>query len=291
MVAEILRPKTLGEAARLASMPGTAVLGGGTWLNARAAAHGPTRPPETAATGTSTLLRVPATLVSLENLGLDFVEWRNAALRLGAAATFQQVLDAPGVTEAVRAAIAGTASRTLRNMITVGGELGHCPSDSVLIPVLAALDARVHVAGRHPLGIDEYRAARASGPVGLIVEVSASDADRSCAVSSLARTSHGRRSLVIAVSVARFLPRLSRVRIVASDCRGQVLRLGDAEEAIEGSPLPAKDRIESLVRAAFWPTSDLHASTEYKRYLAGVYAADLLHGLATRDAVAAGAGP
>ncbi len=291
MVAEILRPKTLGEAARLASMPGTSVLGGGTWLNATAAAHGPTRSPETAAAAAAPpLLRGPAALVSLENLGLDFVEWRNAALRLGAAATFQQVLDAPGVTEAVRAAIAGTASRTLRNMITVGGELGHCPPDSVLIPVLAALDARVHVAGRHPLGIDEYRAARATGPVGLIVEVSASDADRPCAVSTLARTSHGRRSLVIAVSAARFTPKLSRVRIVASDCRGQVLRLADAEEALEGAPLPAKDRIESLVRAAFWPTSDLHASTEYKRYLAGVYAADLLHALAARGAAATEAG-
>jgi probable selenate reductase FAD-binding subunit len=273
MVAEILRPKTLGEAARLASMPGTAVLGGGTWLNATVAAR-PALPPG------------PLALVSLENLGLDFVEWRNAALRLGAAATFQQVLDAPGVTEAVRDAMAAVASRTLRNMITVGGELGHCPPDSVLIPVLAALDARVHVAGRRPLGIVEYRAARTAGPVGLIVEVSASDADRPCAVSSLARTSHGRRSLVIAVSAARFLPKLTHVRIVASDCRGQVLRLADAEDALEGSRLPAKDRIESLVRAAFWPTSDLHASTEYKRYLAGVYAADLLHGLAAREASA-----
>jgi CO/xanthine dehydrogenase FAD-binding subunit len=169
-------------------------------------------------------------------------------------------------------------------MITVGGELGHCPPDSVLIPVLAALDGLVHVAGRRPLGIVEYRAARAVGPVGLVVEVSASDADRPSAVSALARTSHGKRSLVIAVSAARFLPKLTRVRVVASDCRGQVLRLADAEVALEGSPIPAKDRIESMVRAAFWPTSDLHASTEYKRYLAGVYAADLLHGLAAREA-------
>ncbi len=286
MVAEILRPKTLGEAVRLVSVPGFAVLGGGTWLNAAVAA-----PAAAGLAASPEQSRGPMTLVSLENLGLDFVEWRNAALRLGAAATFQQVLDAPGVTEAVRAATAATASRTLRNMITVGGELGCCPADSVLIPVLAALDARVHVAGRHPLSIAEYRAARAAGPVGLIVEVSASDADRPCAVSSLARTSHGRRSLVIAVSAARFTPKLSRVRIVASDCRGQVLRLADAENALEGSPLPVKDRIESLVRAAFWPTSDLYASTEFKRYLAGVYAADLLHVLAAREASAGEVAP
>ncbi|MCX7032108.1 MAG: FAD binding domain-containing protein [Spirochaetes bacterium] len=280
MVSEILRPKTIGEAARLVVRPGTAVLGGGTWLNSGiAASDAAGAAPVTARSGST-----PLALISLESLGLDFVEWRNAALRIGAMATFQQILDAPGVPEALRNAVAATSSRTLRTMVTVGGELGHCPADSVLIPVFAALDARVRIAGRSPLGIEEYRSARALGPVGLIVEVSASDADGPCAVASLFRTSHGRRSLVIAVSAARLHPEVSRVRIVASDCRGQVLRLADAEEALEGSPLPAKDRIEKLVRAAFWPTSDIHASTEYKRYLAGVYAADLLHALAGRQA-------
>jgi len=280
MVSEILRPKTIAEAARLAQRPGTAILGGGTWLNSGIAAAEAAGAGPAPAGSASTLLA----LVSLEHLGLDFVEWRNAALRIGAAATFQQVLDAPGVPAALRDAVAATASRTLRGMITVGGELGLCPADSVLIPVLSALDARVRFAGGRTLSIGEYRAARAQGPVGLVVEVSASDADGPCAVATAARTSHGRRSLVIAVAAARLRPKVSRVRIVASDCRGQVLRLGDAEEALEGSGLPQKDRIEKLVRAAFWPTSDLHASTEYKRYLAGVHAADLLHALAERQA-------
>jgi len=270
MVSEILRPTTLGEAARLAAKPDAAILGGGTWLNSGIAATRPTG---------QTLA-----LVSLEHLGLDFVEWRNGTLRLGASATFQQCLDAPGVPLALRDALGATASRTLRCMITIGGELGHCPADSVLIPVLAALDARVRLAGGRSLGIEEYRAARAQGPVGLIVEVAASDADRPCAVVSHARTSRGRRSLVVAVAASRLEPKIVRPHIVASDCRGQMLRLADAEEALGGSPLPAKDRIEKAVRAAFWPTSDVQASTEYKRYLAGVYAADLLHGLARRQA-------
>jgi probable selenate reductase FAD-binding subunit len=270
MVSEILRPHTVSEAARLASRAGTAILGGGTWLNSGAAAA---RPAGEA-----------LTLISLESLGLDFVEWRSGALRLGAAATFQQCLDVPGVPQALRDALAATASRTLRSMVTIGGELGHCPADSVLMPVLAALEAKVRVAGGRSFGIEEYRAARAQGPVGLIVEVSASDADRPCAVSALARTSHGRRSLVIAVAAAKLVPKVVHLRIVASDCRGQLLRLADAEEALEASPLPGKDHIEKAVRAAFWPTSDMQASTEYKRYLAGVYAADLLHDLAKRQA-------
>jgi probable selenate reductase FAD-binding subunit len=286
MVSEILRPRTLGDAARLASRPGTAVLGGGTWLNSSlATARGSTPAAPGGVTGSAGTPESASlvVLVSLEHLGLDFVEWRSGALRLGATATFQQVIDAVGVPEAVRAALAATASRTLRNMVTIGGELGHCPPDSVLLPVLAALDARVHVAGRRPLTVEEYRGARAVGPVGLVAEVSAADADRPCALATLSRTSHARRSLVVAVSAARLRAKVTRARIVASDGRGQLLRLADVEAALEGSALPAKDGIESLVRAAFWPTSDIHASTEYKRYLAGVYAADLLHGLALQE--------
>jgi probable selenate reductase FAD-binding subunit len=285
MVSEILRPKTIAEAARLATMPGTAVLGGGTWLNADLARWGASITGAVEASpAPAAPVASPRALISLESLGLDLVEWKSSALHLGAAATFQQCLEAPGVPEALRVALAATASRTMRNMVTVGGELGLCPADSVLIPLLAALDARVRIAGRRPLGIEEYRSARALGPVGLILEISVPDADRLGAVRWLARTSHGRRSLVIAVAVSRLQPAAMGVRIVASDCRGQVLRLADAEEALVGSPLPAKDGIEKLVRAAFWPTSDIHASTECKRYLAGVYAADLLHELAERQA-------
>jgi probable selenate reductase FAD-binding subunit len=290
MVSEILRPKTISEAARLEMQAGTAVLGGGTWLNsgiaagdagaAGAAFAGAAAAPKVA----SSTVAAPLALISLDSLGLDFVEWRSSVLRIGAAATFQQCLEAPGLTNALRTAFAGTASRTLRNMATVGGELGLCPADSALVPLLAALDAQVRIAGRRPLGMEEYRAARAQGPVGLILEVSVPDADRPSAVEWLARTSHGRRSLVLAVAAARLQPAVAGARIVASDCRCQVRRLVDAEEALEGSPLPAKDRIEKLVRAAFWPTSDPHASTELKRYLAGVYAADLLHALARRQA-------
>lgn len=289
MVSHILRPKTIGEAVRLAARPDTAILGGGTWLNSPLASGegGSARPGSTgsvdAAGSPARTASASLALISLENLDLDFVEWRRAALHIGAAATFQQVLDAPGVPAAIRDAVTATASRTLRSMVTVGGELGHAPADSVLIPVLAALDARVRIAGGRSLGIEAFRAARALGPIGLIVEVSATEADRPCTVASLARTSHGHRSLVIAVAAERLHPKVSSVRIVASDCRGQLLRLADPEEALEGRELPQRDRIEKLVRAAFWPTSDPHASTEYKRYLAGVYAADLLYGLAARQ--------
>lgn len=88
------------------------------------------------------------TLVSLENLGLDMIRAEAGRCHVGAAVTFQELADSSLVPSALRAASRLTASRTLRNMVTVGGELGLLPEDSALIPALIALGADVTLAGK-----------------------------------------------------------------------------------------------------------------------------------------------
>jgi putative selenate reductase FAD-binding subunit len=242
MVTEVLRPSTLDEALALGARPGAAYLGGGTWLNSGRAAG-------------------VDILVSLENLGLGRVERRGDALVIGAAVTFQEVREAADAPPAVRAAVSFTASRTLRNMVTVGGELGLLPEDSVLVPVLIALEAEIHLAGAAALTVEELHRRR---PGGLITGVVVPDGRR-CAVTRLARTTHSPRSLVIAVSLppsghghGRHAP-----RIVASDCTGLVAVVQRPEE----------------LAAAFVPRAGIHASARYKSYMAGLLAADLLASL------------
>ncbi len=260
---EILRPASIADALRAGRAPGAAYLGGGTWL-ASAPAEG-TR-----------------TLVSLERLGLDHLRCEGGSCAIGATVTFQQLLDAPGVPAAVREAAAQTASRTLRGMATLGGELGLLPPSSVLVPVLVALDARVLLAGaRQPL---EAAAFCRSRPAGLIVEVSIPDASLPCTVRCLSRTSHSRKSLVVAASAHALAPAVRGLRLVVSDCQGQVLSLAGIERALEGVPLPPRDRIEVMVGGAFLPAADMHASSPYKSCLAGVFAADILRALAGKEA-------
>jgi CO/xanthine dehydrogenase FAD-binding subunit len=74
---------------------------------------------------------------------------------------------------------------------------------------------------------------------------------------------------------------LTDVRVVVSDCREQRVRLLAVERALEGSALPAKSRIEESVGTAFAPAADIHASSAYKRYMAGILVADALHALAS----------
>jgi putative selenate reductase FAD-binding subunit len=258
MTMEILRPTSIGEAVQAASAPGAAYLGGGTWL-------------------LSAKTDPPRFLVSLERLGLDHIRCEGAGCTIGAMVSFQQVLDGPRIPAALRQAVSQTASRTIRTMATAGGELGLLPQSSVLVPTLIALDARLLLAGRKkPMEVAQYCQSR---PAGLILEISIPDGSLACGVRCISRTSHSRKGLVVAAS-ARSLRPVSGLRLVASDCRGQLLRLAGIERALEGAALPPKERIEVMVRGAFSPAADIHASAGYKAYMAGVLAADILHELA-----------
>ncbi len=228
MITDIVRPKTVAEAVRAKSAPGAAWLGGGTWLNSG-------RAPEV------------TTLVSLEHLGLGSITTGRDACTIGAMATFQDIADSSAAPSALRDAVKLTASRTLRCMVTLGGELGLKSRDSAVIPVLIALEAEVSVAGKKkPVPIQKFVNDTSAG---LVLGVSI-PAGRSAAVGAVSRTSHSPRSLVVAVTAGH---------VVVSDCQGQVTAVTDP--------------------ASFAPRPDMHASVAYKRYMIGVLVSQLRAGL------------
>jgi putative selenate reductase FAD-binding subunit len=258
MISDIVRPNTVAEAVRAKTAPGAAFLGGGTWLNSGRAED-------------------VTILVSLEKLGLDSIRAESGLCRIGASVTFQAIVDSMHAPPALREAARLTASRTLRNMVTVGGELGLCPDDSALIPVLIVLGAEVSLAGKKKLvPIQDFVDAHKAG---LVLGVSV-PAQAAAGVRAVSRTSHSPRSLVAAVSARAAAPNVEQPRLVLSDCRGQRVRLSAAEQKLHGAPLPPRQDIESLARAEFSPRPDLHASAPYKLYVAGVLIADLLAALA-----------
>jgi probable selenate reductase FAD-binding subunit len=258
-VGTLLKPKTVKRAAELGSKPGFAFLGGGTRLNGK---------------NSSTDI----TLVSLENLGLSSIEKGPAELSLGATVILQSIMDHPDIPWSVRGAVSLYPSRTLRNMMTVGGELGSRSPCSPLLAALTCLDAEVRLAlKRKTVGIEEHIGG-ASPELILAALVRGEGLRRSCRTEVLRRTSHAPASLVAAVAVSRRDPVLS-IRIVVGDREGAMTRLRGAEKALEGRPLPGKGIIEDEVRKNFSPKPDIHASAEYKLYMAGVMIADMLDGL------------
>ena len=265
MITDILRPATARDAVRAKSARGAAYLGGGTWLNS-GRAEGVT------------------TLISLEKLGLNAIKADGAACSIGAACTFQQVVDSPLAPRALRDAASLTGSRTLRNMKTIGGELGRDAADSAVIPVLMVMGASLRLASkRRPVPIEDYL----NGERGdLILSVELPAPARPCAVRALSRTSHSPRSLVVAACLGG-TGQLRQLRVVLCDCAGKRARL--LETAAAGADLPTRERLESLVAKAFAPTPDIHAGAPYKLFIAGLLTADAVHALAAETVPGAGA--
>jgi probable selenate reductase FAD-binding subunit len=257
VITDILRPATARDAVRAKAARGSAYLGGGTWLNS-GRAEGIT------------------TLISLEKLSLGTIESAGARCVVGAACTLQQIVDSPSTPRALKDAASLTASRTLRNMKTLGGELGLDPDESAIIPVLIVMGATLQLAStRRPVSIEDYLNSK---PGDLILSVTLSDVRRPSSVKALSRTSHSPRSLVVAACLAG-TPQLRELRVVLSDCAGKRARL--LESAAAGAALPSRERLEALVAKVFAPKPDLHATAPYKVYMAGVLAADAVHALGT----------
>lgn len=255
MVTEILRPATVQEALKAGAMPGSAYLGGGTWLNAAPSAE-------------------PLILISLEKLALDSIQATEKACVLGATVTLQKIIDDRHVPAALRSAAALTASRTLRNMMTIGGEVSLHPADSALIPLLVAMGAEISVAGKKkPIPIDGWLLQTGGG---LVLSVSIPAPARPCAVLAVSRTSHSPRSLVVAACAHTLLPRISGLSVLACDCQGTMVRLAALEKSLEGGPLPSREEMEKSVGDGFSPLADMHASSLYKLYMTRVLAADAL---------------
>jgi aerobic carbon-monoxide dehydrogenase medium subunit len=245
---ELLQPATLGEALSHLDAEDARPLSGGTALMLMMKAG---------------VLR-PKRLVSLARLRLDDIE-ANGALRIGAMTT----LRALETSEAVRKGwpVIARALRTLsnvrvRNVATVGGALAHADPHMDLPPLLAALGARVVVAGKtgeRTLPVEELYAGYLENTLKrneLItrVEVPPLGKRRAAYLKCTTRSADDWPAVGVAVVLG------DENRIFVSAATDRPTRLAD-EAAIESL------RIEG----------DLHGSADYKRQLLRVYLKRAIH--------------
>lgn len=142
MVTTLHRPHSPAEAiALLAGIPGSRPLAGGTWLL------------------TSQFKDVPFEAVSVDGLLPSLIEripkeagaGGSVLVRIGAGATFQDIVDSPASPAFLVTAAGGMSDRNIRNRATAGGNIGANKSCASLIPAFMAAGARYRVlAARAP---------------------------------------------------------------------------------------------------------------------------------------------
>ncbi|MEO3990543.1 molybdopterin-dependent oxidoreductase FAD-binding subunit [Pseudocitrobacter cyperus] len=201
--------------------------------------------------------------ISLQDLELEWTDWDNGALRIGATTRLQLLRDTPYLPAALHDALGFIYSRHLRNQATLGGEIAAQQEESVLLPVLLALDSVLVFGDGTTLSLEEYLACPGDR---LITEIVIKDPYRACATRKISRSAAGLTVMTAAVA----LTDKQGIRIAMDGVAARAMRLHDVEtQGLEGKAL------ENAVAGSISPQEDLRGSIAYKRYIAGIVVADL----------------
>jgi len=229
-------------------------------------------------------LAAPPLLVDLKNLSeLRHIDIRDDGVRLGARARWCDIEKDSRLRNAhplLQAAIAHTAHYQIRNRGTVGGSLAHADPAAEMPGIAATCSAELTIvgpSGRRSTAAENFFVGALSttlAPDEILVEVKLPPwkPARRWAFEEYAR----RRGDFAFAGVALYYDvdaagRVMDAHIGVIGACTRPHRVGPAEAVLNGKPLGAKAVAAACTAlcAAIDPPSDLHASADYRRALAG----------------------
>ncbi|MGC9530552.1 MAG: FAD binding domain-containing protein [Candidatus Bipolaricaulaceae bacterium] len=211
-----------------------------------------------------------------------------AGVEVGAAVTHAELLAAPEITAfpILASALATIGGPAIRAMGTLGGNLANAsPAGDGLVP-LYLLEARVQLVGpggERELPVEDFIVAPGKtvlehGELVSSIFLPYPEGEPRAYFRKVGR----RRALVIAVASLGALiwledGRVERARLALGSLAPTVLRPTQAERALVGRPLTpeAMEPLGEMVSAATQPISDLRASADYRRRVAGQLLVDM----------------
>ena len=229
------------------------------------------------------LLR-PAILVDINRIpGLAFVEDASVAIRIGALTRHYQLETSPVIAKhfpALSCAMTHVAHLAIRNRGTIGGSLSHADPAAELPMMTMLLDAKLHVVSgkgkRTVAARDFFRDALtvdlAEDEMLTEIHLPKLPPNTGWGFEEVARRAGDFALAAVAATITVSGGVVREARIALTGVGPTALRATEAEALLRGQKLEPKltARAIEAVRAAIEPESDLHASSDYRRHLAGV---------------------
>lgn len=208
-------------------------------------------------------------------------------LEIGALASLRRVERDPLVRErqpALADAVSRVATVRIRNQGTIGGNLAHADPAQDPPAILLALDAEVDVTGPNgsrtvPLAdlfVDVFETSLAPDEILTTVRVPApAQGSRARYEKFLPRTADDYATVSVAARVTVDDGSISDARVVVGAAGPTPIRVTAAEAALHGRPANDVDleAVAAAARDAVDPVDDVRGSADYKREMAGVWAA------------------
>lgn len=256
MIKEVFKPASLEDAVKLKE-ENIYYLSGGTQIN------------WTPAQAARKLKGKPAIekVILVSDLLSKEIKKEGTDLFIGAGITLQELIDSPGIPGVLKKAARYIASRNIRNMATLGGNIGANRPDSYILPCLIALKADAITADEGRVSVETYIREEKNN---LIKQIILPGVEGVCLVDVALKSSGAYPSVTAAVRVS------DKEAVVALGCvSDHVVRVKEVEQGILDGSLTGES-LAAAVAARINPQSDLVGSAEYKKYISGSMIAHLV---------------
>jgi CO/xanthine dehydrogenase FAD-binding subunit len=226
----------------------------------------------------------PSILVDINRIaGLDVIDETSGAIRVGALTRHYQLESSPLIARhlpVLSCAMTHVAHLAIRNRGTIGGSLAHADPAAELPMMALLLDAELRIASASG---ERIVAARDFFLGALTVDLAATEIITAIALPKLPpRTGWGFKEVArrhgdfalaaVAATLTVSDGAIKQARIALTGVGPTALRATEAEGLLIGHALKPDlvSRVIGAVRAVIEPETDLHASSDYRRHLAGV---------------------
>jgi CO/xanthine dehydrogenase FAD-binding subunit len=226
----------------------------------------------------------PAILVDINGIaGLAYIEETGNSIRVGALTRHYQLETSSLIARhfpVLACAMTHVAHLAIRNRGTIGGSLAHADPAAELPMLALLLDATLHiaaVAGTRAVAardffLDALTVDLATGDILTEIVLPKLPPQTGWGFAEVARR-HGDFALAaVAATLTISAGAIRQARIALTGVGPTPLRAVDAEALLPGHALETGriGRAIEAVRAVIAPETDLHASSDYRRHLAGV---------------------
>ena len=215
-------------------------------------------------------------LISLKKCGaLKGIEEDAGYVSFGSMCTFQQIVESERTPGYLKEAALFMASRTKRNMATIGGNIAAGRSDSYLIPALSAAGAVIELwrkdGKNERFGIEEYLDKKGGFENALITSVTVPK-DIKLVSKRYSNTAQSHAVLTMSAALTE-----EGVYMYGAVKNVGLLHFCDLEKAFRDDPDISEEKIIEMVRTCtgLHTADDMFGSDAYKRYLIAVTAFDI----------------
>ena len=257
MIKEFKRANTIDEAVKL-SQEGYVFLAGGTQVNN---------------TPFKKWGKKIEKVVSLDSLKLGKINMNGKTLEIGSMVTLQSLADSSAVPKPLREAAGFIPTRSVRNIATIGGNVGAGRPDSYIIPALIAYEAEAELFNGKRISVEKYVL---EGDNSLILKF---HLPLDGGVVIALKESRSQLALPVvsaAVSIAGGKGKISNVILALGCVSPKCIRLSDLEKKLIDGTIDDDPALEDSIARLVTPKQDILGSSAYKTYINSVRVADAI---------------